>query len=630
MAELELLFKTRADLQGAKATLESIQKTVAASKELGLQQPIGELSKVIEDVTHGLDEIIPGFEKLGGIAVGEIAPVVAGFAAVAEAIHFGVEAVQEFARAELTIAQRDAALAQHGQLIEEVRTQYSELAEEIAKGTGTAKGEWDNVHTTLIKFGASSSTMRDATEGVKNLAGFLGGDLQGAAFAVGKALQGNYALLERYGIQVDHNARQSEQLDSIWEQLASRGGGQLEARLQTLNGRVTEAKNRWNDWVEAFGTYIGRLGIVQEGLKIASGAFERMARKQQESIDTSDALVNKLQGVATAGPEAAAGIAGVTDAAGRLDVAASKANAALQESIGSFQAFRRLGDSLQDSATSKKLAELDIAEAGGKMTPAEANAARAKIRTEAEQHRAETEHLEALRTEGAIKAKRDEQSRRMEAANKEAADVQGEFEGKAKEYGLSANIGDLSRHGATLQFAQKAAKTDGERARLQEELRRTQEVFDLGNLAAQREREAAQERQRGADLFSSTGPALRDAQVTRQGAEARLGTFALRRRADQAVGAQSIQREREQKAQEDFRTQEERHREDQRRIAEQISIHGTGMEGAGSKVAAAVAQHMSATTRALEAAVSSTLASKRDLERRIAILESQTANARVK
>src|SRR5258705_3328272 len=285
MADLEVIFRTHAELEGAQAYAAELERTIGKTKAMG--QDTAEMERQFKSLTTALAQ---SEERLKAVAAAEattaaeakkltdqqrrasnaqsvreethayienaralnqaaratkavtessLAAQLAGAALliVTGGISAGVrKAYHEFSQAEAEVMALDAALAQNGLLIDSVRQKYHELASAMEKGTAIADEEWLRVLTTLTQFGVVPNEIDATAEAVKNLAGFMGGDLASAAQVLGRALHGHTETLSRMGIEIDATKTKSDQLDSIFEQLGQRGGGQLEARANSLKG----------------------------------------------------------------------------------------------------------------------------------------------------------------------------------------------------------------------------------------------------------------------------------------------------------------------------------------------------------------------------------------------------------
>jgi hypothetical protein len=227
-------------------------------------------------------------EAAGVFGKGPLAAAAVGVGA----IEASTEALKEYAKAEQAIVGLDAAMAQRGLLSDENRKRFQELATDMEHVTAIAKGDWINVIQRLVQFGGRPEDMQKSVEGVKNLAGILDGDLQSAALHVGKALSGNFEAFSRLGIQFDEHMTQTQKLAKLWEELAARGGGQLEARADTLAGAWKRFKNGTSDVLESFGHIIASVVPVQAVLYGLGTSLSYVAEKFGFTIAKSNELKN--------------------------------------------------------------------------------------------------------------------------------------------------------------------------------------------------------------------------------------------------------------------------------------------------------------------------------------------------
>lgn len=314
--DFELIFRTRAELQGARQVEEQLQRDIGKAKALG--QEYSELEKKLKQVQlvigaskppagpglaeffgkirEGLGDVVPGFAKLDGILSkfggGALGGIAGGFATLAASLETAKHSIEEFANAEAHVNRLDAALSQAGLLTNEYREQLQDLAEELQHTTGIAGEEWLGVLTKLTQFGADSTNIDEVTAAVKNLAGILGGDLQSASLLVSRALQGNFQMFSRYGIVVEESGTQAEKLDALFRQLALRGAGQLEAATKGLSGRFQDLKNNTADLFKAIGHGIADTGVLQFAIQLASDASASWAERLGGTIPKVAGLGN--------------------------------------------------------------------------------------------------------------------------------------------------------------------------------------------------------------------------------------------------------------------------------------------------------------------------------------------------
>lgn len=343
----EILIKTRADNSGAEAAGKALEANAKAAEHL---------NDSAKEAIPGLGGVENALKAMGG------GPVVAGIAAVAAGIGVAAESVKEFMGAEESFAKLDAALARSGQLTDDYRTKIAELAGELAKTTGIDDDEWIGVITRLTQFGATSGNINAATEAVKNLAGVMDGNLQGASEAISKALQGNYSAFGRLGISVSETGTQAQKLDDLFRQIADRGGGQLEARMQTLSGKTTALWNNVKDITKGIGGWIASTGILQTALEATSNVAGWFAEKLEKIPDKLKGLTN-AQNTATASMEAQAA------AAAKLRTELDAINKANEIADRRQKAMASNRDQVLQSNKALELAQLEEFAAKNKWTP---------------------------------------------------------------------------------------------------------------------------------------------------------------------------------------------------------------------------------------------------------------------
>lgn len=302
---VDVLFRTRAELQGARQFADELERQIGKAKALGkdYSELEGQLTKVRAAIKSSSGPTL--LDKLGEFAGSGTAKIAAALGTTASAVETLREAFSEFGGAQEVMAQLDAALAQAGQLSEPVRENFQQLAETLEDLTNIPNEKWLSVLTRLTQFGAKPDNIEQYADAVKNLAGIMNGDVQGAAEVFSKAMQGSFELLSRYGIHVDASKTKTEQLKEVMEQLALRGGGQLEARANTLNGSLNRLKNGASDLLKGFGSLVFGSDAVQNTLGRFADALSAMGRDLGNPIERLRGLTNAAVSSAEALDESA-------------------------------------------------------------------------------------------------------------------------------------------------------------------------------------------------------------------------------------------------------------------------------------------------------------------------------------
>ena len=338
----ELLIKIKALFEGSGTAAASTAIKKVGEDAAQAKGKLGGLSGIFGNLTNSA--------KLwaAGLAAG----------AGATLVSLGSASIQAFRAAEVEQAKLDAALANSGKLTDEYREKLSRLASVRSQATGIDDEGYLKVFSTLTKFGADTSNIESYTRAVENLAGFLDGDMDQAAFLFGKAMQGSTEMLGRYGISVDKSKSQTEQLADIMRQLDARGGGQLEAMGATLEGSFNKAKNSWENLLESLGSSAEKSGLAAILSNWASGV-QIIADKLGGSSAPKSQNREELFGASPEAQEAAEEIAIQRRDLERVkaDLLAARPELFAKQDLGDSRPFM----STQDSAAEKLKNENSIA-----------------------------------------------------------------------------------------------------------------------------------------------------------------------------------------------------------------------------------------------------------------------------
>ncbi len=278
--------KTEADLK----SLEAAAGRVAASTS-GVNQAANPTLQTIGD--------FPGAASAAGSAAAALtlatAGAVAGFVALKNAAG---AALDEFGQKETAVISLDAALANAGQLTTEYRERLQELAQSLEETTTIADEKWLAVLRRLTQFGANASNIDQYAEAVKNLAGIMGGDIEGAGELFSRAMVGSFEMLGRYGIHVDASRTKTEQFSEVLEQISLRGLGQLEAQAAGLAGKSRSLANAWSQLRENLGNLIAPQ--AKAGLDLINGAVTALGNLLPSTVKKVGDLTNRENSLADA------------------------------------------------------------------------------------------------------------------------------------------------------------------------------------------------------------------------------------------------------------------------------------------------------------------------------------------
>ena len=232
-------------------------------------------------------------EVAEAVEAGPLAVLALAVAAAAGAVEALKRGIEEYAQTEAANTKLDQALAQSGDLTDSYREKLQALSGELQETTGIADEKWAAVLARLTQFGATPETINENAEAVKNLAGIMGGDIEAAGAVMSKVINGNYLALHRLGIEVDKNASQHEQLESVYRQLAQRGGGQLEQQTKTIAGNFVSLGNATADLFKGFGNLVSRTGLLQVSVGTLTEIITKMGSVFPNVVKKVEGLENK-------------------------------------------------------------------------------------------------------------------------------------------------------------------------------------------------------------------------------------------------------------------------------------------------------------------------------------------------
>ena len=173
--------------------------------------------------------------------------------------------------------------------------------------------------------------------------------------------------------------------------MATRGGGQLEARAESLNGRFQNLRNTLGDFAEAAGQQIARMTNLGDALDFGAGAFEWWTEKIGGTIEKLNGIQNSTAGAAES----------TSDYARQLELVAQlseKVTEATDNEVKAIKAKQNAQDEISDAQMALDLAKVDDAEKSGRLSKSGAIRARHKIRSAAGAAKFEREQQADLQT----------------------------------------------------------------------------------------------------------------------------------------------------------------------------------------------------------------------------------------
>lgn len=227
-------------------------------------------SNEIADVKSGLDGVSDSAKK-GGAAM----DVAMGVLASTQLQRFGDAVGQVFntminsaIEAERVAADLETVLKSTGGAAGVTAEGAKELAGELARLTLFEDDAILAGETILLQFTKiGKETLPDATKAMLDLSQRMGIGIPNAAKLIGKAMEGEFIGLKRFGIFLDEQAEKTiehlfetgkaaEAQALILEELNKRIGGSAEAAADTFGGAMSQLKKEWGEFQEALGTSV--------------------------------------------------------------------------------------------------------------------------------------------------------------------------------------------------------------------------------------------------------------------------------------------------------------------------------------------------------------------------------------
>ena len=249
----------------------------------------------------------------------------AGMATAALGALFGIAShgVKAFEGLENAVTDLNAALAAAGRFNNEYSETLQKMAHQFETTTGVAKEQWMEALGQLTKFGARPDNIEQYAKAVENLAGVMNTSVGSAAMIFSRVLEGNFYMLHRYGIQVDHTKTQLENLDYIMQQLEKKGAGILEARTETLAGQFHALTLKLHETWEGIGEIVAGTGILQAALSGVKDLVAAMNSLFPETVKNTANVKNRFDEMAAAAKLAAKDMQDLKAAAGDVKSATS-------------------------------------------------------------------------------------------------------------------------------------------------------------------------------------------------------------------------------------------------------------------------------------------------------------------
>jgi hypothetical protein len=200
-------------------------------------------TKAFGDVRSASDRTRERLSNFGTAALG-IGTALAGGLAVA---------VGQFVEADTQSRKLDNSIANSTQTFTNNGEALRDLADEMQRKTAIDGDAVISAESLLVQFGLTEGQIKSLVPLTVDLSRKMGVDMDTAARAVGKAMNGSATALSKMGIQVDAAKLKADPLNAVMEALQQTVGGFAEGELQTAAGQFEHLKVQLGDLVEAVG-----------------------------------------------------------------------------------------------------------------------------------------------------------------------------------------------------------------------------------------------------------------------------------------------------------------------------------------------------------------------------------------
>ncbi len=280
----------------------TVTEAIAKYNALGQQAPADmiALAKATEQVAKptaaaavSVKTLVAGY--LSGMAIWEAAKKVLG-----GIVEFLTSSVASYAAAEKATKKLTQALKNSGDASAETVKDLSNLASEFQRTTRFSDDLVTEVEALFTQLGdVGPKEMKVAIQAAADLAEGLGVDLEQAATAVSKALQGNDTALRKMAPSLDEAAIKGGDLATIAAEINKQFGGQAAAALDTYSGRVQQLANDWDNVKESIGRALVNDALLRTALRELADATRSVSEANVEltaSQIASAALIKSGQG----------------------------------------------------------------------------------------------------------------------------------------------------------------------------------------------------------------------------------------------------------------------------------------------------------------------------------------------
>ena len=234
------------------------------------------------------------------------AGMVAGSAVVGVGLY---KAAQAFDAAEQNQRKFDSSIRNSSQTYSEGGKALSDYAQSLQQVTAADGDAIVGMQSVLIQFGLTEEQVKTLTPLVVDLSRKIGVDLDDAAKAVGKSVDGSTGGLRRYGISIDEADAKTDAFGATVEGLRSTVGGFAEEEGKSFSGQIEIMKNNLGDIQESVGK--GAIDVIGGLAGAAAGGAKALT-------EMNPALAESVGKIGAIGALTVGAVGGITVAAGQL------------------------------------------------------------------------------------------------------------------------------------------------------------------------------------------------------------------------------------------------------------------------------------------------------------------------
>ena len=199
----------------------------------------------------------------------------AGAAAAAFAVKFGVDAVKAAAAEEAAITRLSQALDNVGQSMS--LDGVESFIDGMARATGVADDQLRPAMVTLVNATGDAAEAQRLMSLALDVSAGSGRDLSSVTMALSKAANGQTTALRRLGVPLSDAALKSGDLRAVTAELNDVFGGQAARAANTYEGRIKRLGVAFGELQESLGTgFLNGLQGSEEGTRSLTGAIESL------------------------------------------------------------------------------------------------------------------------------------------------------------------------------------------------------------------------------------------------------------------------------------------------------------------------------------------------------------------